>query len=333
MSAGINKRVVFYLPKLEVLLESDEVHLLRRLSPFFSRRFHSRDMEFLTSTALRVKCSCSKDRPTLPPESEARSLGSGYWYWSFEGQSPDSSSLPGGCVVVANAHAMARIEEDDFGIVMTLDLHPDHLVANQVHLEHFLEITFSVLFPIFGYFPLQASAARSGPRRTPRQRERVLILGPRDARTSVLATLSTNGWQVSDREPLYVIQVQGDTYLMGGSQELPAVYPDTVVFLDPSPEGARQGGTPSARSLLVQLMDASPIPEPVLLDICGREHTILLRNLLAAAETRRVCWQSGDPASAARSVLSFFGMKPLEIQKPRTYRCEGVQRVSGLKLG
>jgi hypothetical protein len=290
-------------------------------------------MDFLRSTTVRVRCLIDDTRPATPAVSEGRQLEDGYTYWSLSGSAPDSPALPGGRVLVGNGYSLATFEEDDLGLVLTLNIHPGYIQANAIHLEQFLDRTFSVLFPILGFFPLCAGAAQSGPRRPPKQRERILLLGPRAARSSVLATLSTNGWQVSDREPLYLIQVQGETYVLGGSHELPALFPDKVLFLDDSENTTDERAAPSSRSLLFHLVDASPIPEPVLVDLCGREHTILLRNLLSSTESLRARWQRGDTASAARSVLALFGMKPLELPPPKVYRRAGVKRIRGIKLG
>lgn len=333
MNSGGKTRLAYYLPKLEVVLESDDQTVLRRLGPFFGRRFHAQGMDFLTATTVRVRCVVQDTPPEVPKEAPARQLADGHTYWSLAGCAPSSPALPGGKVLVGNGYARAIFEEDDLGLVVTLAIHRGYFQANLIHLEKFLEQTFAVLFPILGFFPLCASAAQSGPQRPPKQRERILLLGPSDARSAVLATLSTNGWQVSDREPVYLIQVQGKTYVLGGSHELPALFPDKILFLDDSTETSERSTVPNPRSLLFRLANASPIPEPVLVDLCGREHTILLRNLLSTTEPLQARWQKGDNASAARSVLALFGMKPLELPPPKVYRRAGVQRIHRIKLG
>jgi len=254
----------WYLPTLEVRVESTDAHLQQELEDCLRGWFFKEPIGETLVPRLSIYAQCSSSAPRLPSEPPFADLGRGVRAW-------DRSSSEGARhVFVSDGKLSAEIQVVGDGLTV-LFCAPSVLdETNADNFCAFVEILLGLLLPRLGYIPLPACEATGCGGDESKDPQSLIVLGRPAARRKVVSKLCREGWRATSRTQVFLTRDENGKVVVLGGELSPSHYrPRKIVRLLPesdsgsskiSPEWMRSADV-SARLLGSPRSDAVRLDE------------------------------------------------------------------------
>ena len=230
----------WYLPTLEVRVESTDTHLQHELEDCLRGWFFKEPIGDALVPRLSIYAQCSSSAPRLPSEPPFADLGRGVRAW-------DRSSGEGARhVLVSDGKLSAEIQVVGDGLT-ALFCAPS--VVDETNADNFcgfVEVLLCLLLPRLGYIPLPACEATGWGGDTSKDPRSLIVLGRPAARRDVVSKLYRDGWRATSRTQVFLTRDESGNVVVLGGELSPSHYrPRKIVRLLPESDSSSSKISPA----------------------------------------------------------------------------------------